>query len=130
MANRAPKPPAPTESAEQIALFQWAAWNERAMPELELLHHIPNGGQRNKATAARLRAEGVKAGVPDLCLPVSRGGYHGLYIELKRTRGSTTTDGQEKWIAALEREGYKAVVCYGWEAAAKVISEYLKEGRK
>lgn len=125
--HKAPKAPTPTESAEQIALFQWAAWSEGAMPELILLYHIPNGGYRNKATAGRLRAEGVKAGVPDLCLPVSRHGFHGLYIELKRRRGGDTTDNQEEWIAALERQGYKAKVCHGWEMAAQTITEYLKK---
>lgn len=129
MPKKPPQPPAPTESAEQIALFQWAAWNEKQIPELVLLYHIPNGGKRYATTARRLKAEGVKAGVPDLCLPVSRGGFHGLYIELKRTRGNQPTENQEGWIAALERQGYKAAVCYGWERAATAIQEYLNLGR-
>jgi hypothetical protein len=117
--------PVPTESAEQIALFQWAGLQERMIPELSLLYHIPNGGKRYAATARRLKAEGVKPGVPDLCLPVPRGGFHGLYIELKRTRGNNATDKQTQWLAALTRQGYRAAVCYGWEAAAKAITEYL-----
>jgi hypothetical protein len=120
--------PAPTESAEQIALFQWAAFQERALPEIALLYHIPNGGKRYAATAKRLKAEGVKAGVPDLCLPAPRGGFHGLYIELKRTRGNSPTDHQTEWIASLTGQGYKAVVCYGWEQAASAITAYLKLG--
>ena len=119
-------PPMPTERIEQITLFQWAALNVGKMPELVLLHHIPNGGHRSKATAGRLRAEGVKSGVPDLCLPVSRGGFHGLYIEMKRERGNMPTAHQKEWIAALERQGYKAVVCHGWEAAAQTIIDYLR----
>lgn len=56
---------------------------KRAPLELALLHHIPNGGARSKATAGRLKAEGVKAGIPDICLPVPKNGYGALYIELK-----------------------------------------------
>ena len=67
-----------SESQEQQALFEWAELSKRCFPELELLFHVPNGGARSKATAGRLKAEGVKPGVPDLCLPVPRGAYHGL----------------------------------------------------
>lgn len=72
-------------------------------PELALLYHVPNGGSRNKIEAARLRAQGVKSGVPDLCLPVARGGNHGL----------------------LE-QGYAAAICKGWQEAASVIIDYLQ----
>lgn len=115
----------PTESEEQQALFRWAELQAGAFPELKLLYHIPNGGHRYKSTAGRLRAEGVKAGVPDICLPVSRGGFHGLYIELKRTKGNRATEKQEEWIVALTLQGYMAVVCLGWEPASRVITDYL-----
>lgn len=85
------KMPVPTEAQEQMTLFSWAAMQSGKYPELNLLYHVPNGGSRHKAEAGRLRAEGVKAGVPDLCLPVARGQYHGLYIELKRQRGGRTS---------------------------------------
>lgn len=91
--------PVPTEAQEQVTLFSWAA--VQAIPELALLYHIPNGGSRHKAEAARLRAEGVRAGVPDLCLPVPRGGFHGLYIELKRLRGGRLSEQQRAWLDAL-----------------------------
>ena len=71
------------ESGHQEAIIEWCAWNMQQYPELELLYHVPNGGKRDKATAAVLKRQGVKAGVPDLVLPVARCGYHGLYIELK-----------------------------------------------
>ena len=67
-----------SEHAEQVALFKWAEFAAARWPELTLMHAIPNGGHRNKITAARLKAEGVRAGVPDICLPVARGGWHGL----------------------------------------------------
>nr|WP_110461497.1 VRR-NUC domain-containing protein [Ruminiclostridium sufflavum] len=97
------------------------------MPELELMYHIPNGGKRNITTAKRLKAEGVKAGVPDICLPVPRGVYHGLYIELKAGR-NITTEKQDEWLEALDSNGYFTAVCYGWEKASKVITNYLKNG--
>lgn len=75
------------ESVEQKLVVEWARRAECTWPEIALLHHIPNGGQRDKAVAAKLKTEGVKAGVPDLCLPVPRGKYHGLYIEMKATGG-------------------------------------------
>lgn len=114
------------ESIEQICLFRWAAYSSGAMPELKLLYHIPNGGKRDIATAKKLKAEGVKAGVPDICLPVARGKYHGLYIELKVGKNKTT-ENQDMWLEALNKNGYYTDVCYGWEEASKVITDYLKE---
>lgn len=106
MKNNAPSLPVPTESVEQQCLFGWAAFQSGRFPELALLYHVPNGGSRKKAEAGRFRAEGVKAGVPDLCLPVARGGFHGLYIELKRQKGSKTSDDQKAWLSNLEKQGY------------------------
>lgn len=113
-----------SESEEQIGLFQWASYNEHTYPELRLMFHIPNGRYRTKTTAAWLKREGVKSGVPDICLPVARGGYHGLYIELKANK-NRTTDNQDQWIADLTAEGYFATTCCGWEAAVKIIKSYL-----
>lgn len=114
------------ESIEQICLFRWAAYSSGAMPELKLLYHVPNGGKRDIVTAKKLKAEGVKAGVPDICLPVARGKYHGLYIELKVGKNKTT-ENQDMWLEALNKNGYYTNVCYGWEEASKVITDYLKE---
>ena len=61
-----------SEDTEQIAVITWAQWNMQRYPELELLHHVPNGGSRNKAEAVKLKQMGVKAGVPDLHLPVPK----------------------------------------------------------
>lgn len=112
------------ESGHQEALFEWAAYHMDCMPELEYMHYIPNGGKRDKRTAVALKRQGVKAGVPDICLPVARNGYHGLYIELKAGKNKATKS-QEKWQKFLNSQGYYAVICYGWHEAAKVIEEYL-----
>ena len=84
MKNNATSLPVPTESVEQQCLFRWAAFQSGRFPELALLYHVPNGGSRKKAEAGRFRAEGVKAGVPDLCLPVARGGVFCLALFVSR----------------------------------------------
>lgn len=118
----------PLEDVEQTCLFRWAAYQQAAAQELKLLHAIPNGGYRSKATAARMKAQGVKPGVPDMCLPVPRGTYHGLYIELKRQKGGTVSPDQREWLADLRAQGYAAYVCHGWQEAADTIMGYLREG--
>lgn len=118
----------PEEEVEQTCLFRWAAYSLGAHPELKLLHAIPNGGKRSKSEAARMKAAGVKAGVPDMFLPVARGGSHGLYIELKRIKGGRVSAEQLAWMEELTREGYTCAVCHGWEEARKVIQIYLKGG--
>lgn len=119
----------PTEDTEQAHIFAWAAWASGKYPELDLMHHIPNGGKRSKSEAARFKAQGVKAGVPDIFLPCARGGYHGLYIELKRTKGGKLSAVQKEWIDALRGQGYKVIVCYGFDEAKGIITEYLESGR-
>ena len=118
--------PVPTEHEEQVALFQWAEANEAQYSSLVMLAAIPNGGYRPMTTAAMLKAEGVKAGYPDILLDVARGPYHGLRIELKRAdRSNRATDAQRDWLARLAFEGYQVAVCYGAQEAIKVITDYL-----
>ena len=117
----------PSVHKEQAALFRWAAFCEARHPELALLYAIPNGGHRHKAVAARMKAEGVKRGVPDVCLPVPRGGHHGLYVEMKTAEGTASQD-QKEWLRALQRQGYRVAVCRGWEAARALIEDYLTTG--
>ena len=79
------KLPHPTEHQEQCAVVQWAALQHGRYPELALLYAIPNAGAgAQRGQAGKMKAEGVKPGVPDLCLPVRRGKCSGLYIEMKR----------------------------------------------
>ena len=116
----------PSEDIEQAQLFAWAQYASGKYPELALMHHIPNGGKRGKAEAARFKLQGVKAGVPDIFLPCARGGYHGLYIELKRVKGGRVSAAQEDFISALRLQGYKVEVCFGMEQAREVLIEYLE----
>lgn len=115
----------PHEGNEQEALFAWALYAAGAMPELGLMFHVPNGGSRNRIEAAKLKRQGVRAGVPDICLPVARGGFHGLFVELKYGRNKAT-DRQTAWLNALRSQGYLAVECVGWDTAREVITKYLK----
>jgi hypothetical protein len=113
-----------SEHVEQVTLMRWAALHERRWPALRLLHAVPNGGHRFKAVAVAMKAEGVKRGVPDLDLPVARGPWHGLRIELKAKGGRLTRE-QATWIKLFRAAGYRAEVCTGWEAARDLILEYL-----
>lgn len=115
----------PTEDEEQSNLILWTQ-TQKKYPELRLLFHIPNGGKRSKSEAARFQAMGVKPGVPDLFLPVARGGYHGLFIEMKRQKGGRVSDHQRKWMEQLERNGYRVELCCGMQEAKEALEEYLK----
>lgn len=117
----------PTEASEQTALFRWADVASRTHPELQMLFHCPNGGSRDPREAHNLRLQGVKPGVPDICLPVPRGSYHGMYIELKRVKGGRLSEDQRAWLDRLNVLGYYAVTCRGWLEAQTAILEYLKK---
>ena len=120
----------PTEHSEQVALVEWwrmyARW--KSLPEC-LLMAIPNGGRRDAVTGARLHAEGVRAGIPDLFLAVPTRQAHGLWIEMKRQHGGRISDAQKSSMAALEAQGYVCTVCKGWKEARRAISGYLGEQR-
>lgn len=113
-----------SEHAHQVAVFAWAALNFERYPELRMMFAIPNGGERNKIVAANLKAEGVRAHVPDIFLPVARGSWHGLFIEMKKI-GGRVDPGQLSYIQELKERGYGALVCVGWEQAIAALQSYL-----
>jgi ADP-heptose:LPS heptosyltransferase len=117
-----------SEEEEQIALFRWISYAQNFLPELQLLYHIPNGGYRSTTEAKRFKAAGVKAGIPDLHLPVARvvngKRYNSLYIELKVGK-NTPSKQQKEVISKLKEAGNAVVVCYGSEQAQQALSEYL-----
>ena len=119
----------PSEGQEQATLFSWARMMEGRYPELRLMFHVPNGGGRGKAEAGRFKMEGVKAGVPDIFLPVPRGNYHGMFIEMKKHKGGKVSAEQKVWLAELAEQGYFAVVAFGWEDASEQIRSYLDIGK-
>ena len=118
-----------TEHAHQAAVFCWASLSIKHYPELKWMHAIPNGGLRNKATAARLVAEGVKKGVSDVFLPFpirknNKILYCGLYIEMKKPGGKASKE-QKEFLEDMAKVGYKAVICYDWLEAVQEIKKYL-----
>ena len=131
-----------SEAAHQTALFAWAALQVKRWPELRWLHHIPNGGSRGddaKSRAIRgsqMKAQGVRTGVADVCLPVRRGGWSGLYIEMKKpsekpvkaTSKGGVSDDQAEFGAFVQSQGFGWIVCYSWEDAAAVIEQYMEQG--
>ena len=113
-----------SEAEEQRAVIEYCRWK---YPNI-LIFHIPNGGSRDAREAHNLKLQGVVAGVPDLCVPIARRGYHGLYIEMKREgKGARVSENQREVLAYLEKRGYLAKVCYGATAAIKLIDYYLGE---
>jgi hypothetical protein len=126
-----------TESGEQRAVMAWAALNRANWPELEWLHHIPNGGSRGDDARSRmirganLKAEGVRDGVFDLSLPCARidpAGtvWHGLYIEMKAPgKIKDTSDAQKRFGAFLSSQSYAWRVCDTWTMAVATLTEFL-----
>lgn len=112
-----------SEDGHQLALFCYCATS--GIPELKWLFHIPNGGSRHIAEAGKLKAMGVKRGVPDICLPIKRNGFGALYIELKKPKVGIVSDEQEEWLDFLSDQGYATRVCFGWIEARDCLLEYL-----
>jgi len=131
---------ATTEHDHQKAVIKWADDMVKFQPKkywmLEFLYAVPNGARTSRSVANRLKAEGMKAGVPDLCLPytielsgqydIQSEGYGGLFIEMKSkdTKGRLSDD-QKEWIEYLTGQGYKVEVCWSADEAIKVLEDYL-----
>ena len=115
-----------SEDQHQINVFKWTqqpAVRQR-WPELELLFHIPNERKCDPRQGKKLRLMGVRRGVPDLFLPVPRGKYPGLWIEMKTETGCMTAD-QEWWRDRLLAQGYAWELCHGWKAATRILEWYM-----
>lgn len=114
-----------SEDTEQINVVTWCRWQQGAFPELKLLHHCPNGGSRNEREAVKFKQMGVLAGVADLHLPVPKGRYASLYIEMKFADGRLQ-DSQKTFLRDAAEVGNFCAVCYDADAAIKVIGEYIR----
>ena len=115
-----------SEHLQQAALIDWTNRPEikECYPLLQWLYAVPNGGDRAMAVAVKMKAEGVKKGVPDLFLPVPRKGYHGFYIEMKYGNGKTSKE-QSEFLEFANYQGYHAGVYYCWHDARDALIEYL-----
>ena len=111
-----------TEHAEQVLLV---ARVRQFIGRDVLFFAVPNGGKRGKAEASRLKAEGVVPGVPDLVFAEPRGGFHGLYVEMKRADGGRTSKDQVEIIDKLRARGYFVTVAAGADVAFDQVRAYL-----
>ena len=104
----------PSEHLEQRELVRWFRQTFKGVR----IFAIPNGGLRSLSVAAKLKAEGVSSGVPDLCVPAWR-----LWIEMKRVKGGSLSAEQKDWIEYLEGVNYWCIVGKGAEdAQAKILA--------
>lgn len=113
-----------SEFNEQVLVFRWVEYNSRKYPQLKYLYSNLNGVRLPIGLAVKCKASGLKKGVPDLTLDYNNGNYTGLHIELK-IKGGRVSPEQKDFLAFLEKQGRKAVVCYGHKETIKVIEEYL-----
>ena len=109
----------PTEHEEQRELVKWF----RQTFDGVRIFAIPNGGARSITTAARLKVEGVSAGVPDLYIPAWK-----LWVEMKCTKGGVIDKSQKDWHLYLTSIGDRVMVCRGAEEAKQMIKQAQKEG--
>lgn len=115
----------PTEADEQAAVIQWWSLKCKAwkVPP-HLLYHIANEGSGSVARGRLLKRTGVRAGCPDLCLSVARGGFFGLFVEMKRKAGRLTPE-QKAFHEDLREQGYRVETCYGADQAIDTITNYM-----
>jgi hypothetical protein len=114
-----------SEHDHQKALFDWADLQKNVHPELSLMFAIPNGSYKSKAAARKFQAEGLKSGVPDVCLPVARGRYSSLFIEMK-DGNKKPTENQVEWLTRLGQWGNCARICRSVDDAIQTLKWYLK----
>jgi hypothetical protein len=120
----------PLEDSQQMALFCWLAINSTHTPELLYAFAVPNGGLRDKITAARLKATGAKRGVPDIVQPTIRlvdsKWWPGMFVELKKVKGGDTRNpDQLRWAEYLKGQGYAHFLCKGYYAAREPFMWYF-----
>ncbi len=105
----------------QVSCVEWFRFR---FPKA-LIFAIPNGGHRDVRVAVKMKAEGVTAGVPDLCVPMSMHGYHALYIEMKNGKAGRVSDAQRSVMDKLRDEGNKCVVCRSFDEFRAEVESYM-----
>ena len=114
-----------TEHGEQSCVIDWCKRMAGMYPELDLIFSVPNGAVISSyALVQKLKSEGLRPGVPDLCLPVAHHGLNGLFIEMKLPGGVASAE-QKRFMNAVIEQGYEAVVCRSAEEAIDRLKEYL-----
>jgi hypothetical protein len=85
-----------------------------------VIFHIPNGGLRDLITGKKMKALGVKEGMPDLGVVI---GSVTHYLELKRI-GGVLSEAQERTIADLRAAGAPVEVAYGLDAGIAQLERW------
>jgi hypothetical protein len=114
------------EYQEQVALIQWWAFYsaKNGIPET-LLFSLQNGARTNMGTAIKLKKSGGRPGVPDLLLAMPSRVFHGLFIEMKKSKGGVVSKEQKELADLLKWQGYCVEVSHGWAEAVAHIEWYL-----
>ena len=120
-----------SEAEEQCKLFEWAAIASKLLhyDGLELMFHVPNEGKRSPYSGGKMKKEGLKRGVADICLPVPRGNYHGLFFEMKYDKNKLTKE-QKKFLSGVKAQGYATWVCYSADEAIELITRSYQLPKK
>ncbi len=114
-----------TEHLEQVAYFQWVDIMKKTDLRYSMIYAIPNGGHRHKIVAAKMKREGVRAGVLDINIDVPIGVYHGMRIEAKLDETKKLSSLQKKWMANYRKFGFAAERCNGFEEMKAMTEMYL-----
>jgi hypothetical protein len=110
---------------EHTLQVQCVKWYKLQYPR-QVIFAIPNGGKRFYSTAMSLKAEGVLAGIPDLMIPTANAEYHGLFIEMKYGRNTTSKE-QKQLIEYLRINGYKCEVIKTFEDFVMLVNTYYSQ---
>lgn len=81
-------------------------------------YHCPNGEHRSKRTGGRLKAMGVRPGIPDLCFTLKSG--QSAYLELKKPGGRLSKD-QKAFADKCERMKFVYAIAYSLDEALAVL---------
>lgn len=122
------KKPVASEAQEQMAVIDWwrFAHKKYGVPECSLLH-VANEGTGSAARGRLQKKQGVRAGVADLFLSVPRGGFGGLWIEMKVRIGGRVRPEQREFLSQMQQLGYDCAVCRGAESALEKIIDYMAQ---
>lgn len=109
----------------QVSIFQWISFHEKKYKGLDLAYSTASGLKLPIGSIVKAHKVGIiKKGLPDIVIPVSRKGFHGLYIELKTDEGKPTKE-QVEFVKRLNEEGYLACFSYGFKETISKLEYYF-----
>lgn len=114
-----------SESQIQQKCIQWFSYSYPELWNDGMLYHNANEGIRLGGQGRRIKREGLRKGVADLCLSVPRKGYGALYIEMKKPGGRISPE-QKQWGENAIKHGNLWIVCYSLDEFEKAINDYLR----